>query len=51
VLFSGTSDDFTFAQQADGRWTVVQAAAGTGGTDVLCNVELLVFTDKTIALA
>jgi serralysin len=50
ALFSGASENFTFTKQTDGSWIVAQVTTDTGGTDVLRNVELLVFTDKTIAL-
>lgn len=52
AVFSGASTDYTVTALGGGGWTVRdnRTAAGADGTDTLRNVELLMFSDKTVAL-
>ena len=51
ACYSGPSYDYQVTQNTDGTWTVTDLRAGSlDGTDTLKNIELLQFSDKTVAI-
>ena len=51
AVYSGPSTAYQVTQNADGSWTVTDMRAGSpDGTDTLKNIELLQFSDKTVAI-
>ena len=51
AVYSGLSTDYQVTQNANGSWTVVDLRTGSpDGTDTLSNIELLQFSDKTVAI-
>jgi VCBS repeat-containing protein len=50
--YSGASGDYSWVENANGTWTVVDLRPGSpDGTDTLANIQYLRFTDQTVALA
>ena len=51
AVYSGPSTAYQVTKNSDGTWTVVDLRAGSpDGTDTLKNIELLQFSDKTVAI-
>ena len=50
ALFSGAIADYTVIRNQDGTVTVVDKQAGRDGTDLLRNMEIVQFSDGTLAL-
>src|SRR6185295_3690291 len=51
AVYSGPSSAYQVTQNADGSWQVVDLRAGSpDGTDTLRNIELLQFSDTTVAV-
>jgi hypothetical protein len=52
AVYSGTSFDFSWVQNADNTWTISDLRDGApDGTDILKNIQYLDFTDLVVALA
>ena len=51
AVYSGPSIDYQVSQNADGSWTVTDLRPGSpDGTDTLKNIQLLQFSDTTVAI-
>ncbi|RDI62331.1 hypothetical protein [Microvirga subterranea] len=50
ALFSGAISDYTVIRNQDGTVTVVDKIAGRDGMDLLRNIEIVQFSDGTLAL-
>jgi hypothetical protein len=51
AVYSGASTSYQVTQNADGSWKVVDLRAGSpDGTDTLKNIDLLQFSDTTVAV-
>jgi hypothetical protein len=52
AVYSGSSFDFSWVQNADNTWTISDLRAGApDGTDILKNIQYLDFTNLVVALA
>ena len=52
AAYSGASSDYAWTKNADGSWTVRDLRTGApDGTDVLTSIEMLQFTDRTVAIS
>jgi serralysin len=52
ALYSGAWSDYSWVQNADTTWTIVDHRGGApDGTDILKNIQYLDFTDLVVALA
>jgi hypothetical protein len=51
AVFTGAYSNYDLTQNVDGSWTIVDGRSGApDGTDILRNIELVQFTDRTVSL-
>lgn len=51
AVYSGLQSNYSWAQNADGSWTIADLRSGTpDGTDTLKNIEQLQFADATVTI-
>ncbi len=51
ALYAGASSDYSWTKTPDGAWTVTDQRSGRDGKDTLSNIEILRFSDKSVALS